>query len=246
VTLVVVGSAFDLSGAHRQQRRGVIQRLNLALFVHAEHERTIRRCEVEANDVAHLLDKERIATQPEGSELCGAREKARQMRLTVDWLRPPALPMPRVDQCVAAWGWLSSVRVKTRSTCLSLSLRGVSGRGSSTSRMANGPCIRRATGPICSYRRLQGLQLRNPVKLVYVSDVRLRAYFAAFRWPAQRLLCAAAIRARASGLIVRFFGMALDVPASFLPALPDSFARINFACWRRAIWRCQFRSVWVQ
>jgi len=50
----------------------------------------------------------------------------------VDWLSPQALAMSRVDQCVAASGWLSSVRVNTRSTCRSLSLRGVPGRGSSS------------------------------------------------------------------------------------------------------------------
>jgi hypothetical protein len=55
------------------------------------------------------------------------------MRLIVDWLSSVALAMSRVDQCVAASGWLSSVRVSTFSTCRSLSLRGVPGRGSSSS-----------------------------------------------------------------------------------------------------------------
>jgi hypothetical protein len=55
------------------------------------------------------------------------------MRLMLDWLSPQALAISRVDQCVAASGWLSSVRASTCSTCLSLSLREVPGRGSSNS-----------------------------------------------------------------------------------------------------------------
>ncbi len=63
---------------------------------------------------------------------CGASEKARRMRLMLDGLSPRVLAISRVDQCMAVSGWLSSVRAKTNSTCLSLSLREVPGRGSSS------------------------------------------------------------------------------------------------------------------
>ena len=56
---------------------------------------------------------------------CGWREKARQMRLMLLWLSPVAWASERVDQWVAACGWVSRVRARTRSTSASLSLRGV-------------------------------------------------------------------------------------------------------------------------
>ena len=50
------------------------------------------------------------------------------MRLMLLWLRPVAWARERVDQCVAACGWLSKVRASTRSTAASLRRRGVPGR----------------------------------------------------------------------------------------------------------------------
>ena len=63
---VIVGSPLDLAGAHGQQRRGTIQRLYLALLVHTQHQRTVRRREIEADDVAYLVDEQRIAAELEG------------------------------------------------------------------------------------------------------------------------------------------------------------------------------------
>jgi hypothetical protein len=37
MAFVVVGAPFDLTGPHGQQRLRAIQRLNLALFIDAEH-----------------------------------------------------------------------------------------------------------------------------------------------------------------------------------------------------------------
>jgi hypothetical protein len=44
------------------------------------------------------------------SERCGCRPKARQIRDTVDCDRSISLAVARVDQCVAFFGVLSSVR----------------------------------------------------------------------------------------------------------------------------------------
>ncbi len=52
VPSVVVSAAFDLSRTHGQQRRGAVQRLNLALLVHAQDQSAVGRVEVEADDVA--------------------------------------------------------------------------------------------------------------------------------------------------------------------------------------------------
>ena len=46
----VVGAAFDLSGAQGQQRRGAVQRLNLALLVHAQHQGAVGRVQIEADE----------------------------------------------------------------------------------------------------------------------------------------------------------------------------------------------------
>ena len=62
---------------------------------------------------------------------CGCRAKARQMRLTVVWLRPERWAMDRVLQWVASLGVDSSVSVITRSTSSSVTARGRPLRGSS-------------------------------------------------------------------------------------------------------------------
>jgi len=54
---VIVAATFDLSGAHGQQRCGAIQRLNLALLVHTQHQGAVGRVEVEADDVADFVDE---------------------------------------------------------------------------------------------------------------------------------------------------------------------------------------------
>ncbi len=53
------------------------------------------------------------------------------MRLMVAWLRPAAWAIPRVLQCVAPRGVLSSVRTTTCSISSSVMVRGAPGRGSS-------------------------------------------------------------------------------------------------------------------
>ena len=63
---------------------------------------------------------------------CGLSPNARQMRLIVARLRPLACAIERVLHCVAPRGSDSSVRVTTRSTSASLTVRGVPGRGSSS------------------------------------------------------------------------------------------------------------------
>ena len=52
---IVMSHAFDVTQAHRQHGLGAVQGLNLAFFIDAEHQSVIRRVQVEADDVAHLL-----------------------------------------------------------------------------------------------------------------------------------------------------------------------------------------------
>jgi len=54
---IVVRAALNLSGAHGQQGRGPVQCLNLALFIYAQNQGTIRRVQIQADDIPHLLDE---------------------------------------------------------------------------------------------------------------------------------------------------------------------------------------------
>ena|SRR5215471_7651221 len=57
VSSVVVASAFDLTGPHRKNRLGTVQRLDLRFFINAEDQRFIRRIQIQSDDVANFLDK---------------------------------------------------------------------------------------------------------------------------------------------------------------------------------------------
>jgi hypothetical protein len=60
VPLVIVRLARRDTGRQRQNRFGPIQRLHLAFFIHSQHNGAIRRIEVQAHDVPHLLHKLRV------------------------------------------------------------------------------------------------------------------------------------------------------------------------------------------
>ncbi len=79
---VVVRDAFDVPQPHRQHRLGTLQGLYLALLVHTQHQRMIRRIQIQADDVAHLLDEERIGGELEA--LGAMRLQAEQRHVAVD------------------------------------------------------------------------------------------------------------------------------------------------------------------
>src|SRR5260370_21230789 len=110
----------------------------------------------------------------------GCSEKARQMRLMLLWLSPVAWARERVDQCVAACGWLSRVRASTRSTATSLKRRGVPGRGPSSK-----PSRRRRTkrcrhlqtvAPVTCTRRATSVLLRPSAHSSRMRARRARAW----------------------------------------------------------------------
>ena len=49
-----------IAGHHLQSRLRAIQGLNMALFVHAQHQSPIGRVQIQPDDVAHLLNEQRI------------------------------------------------------------------------------------------------------------------------------------------------------------------------------------------
>ena len=78
---VVVGRLLRQPGAHRQDRRGPVQRLDLGFLVDREHHRLLRRVQIQADDVADLGLQLRV-----GGEL---------ERLAPPRLQTPFAPDPR-------------------------------------------------------------------------------------------------------------------------------------------------------
>ena len=66
VAQVVMRDAFEVAHAHRQDRLGALQGLDLALLVDAEDQRLVRRIEVEPHDIAHSIHEERVVRELEG------------------------------------------------------------------------------------------------------------------------------------------------------------------------------------
>ena len=89
--------------------------------------------EVEPHDITPFSMKRGSADSLKVSVRWGCSAKARQMRLTVLWLRPERRAMDRVLQCVASFGVVSRVSVTTLSTSASVTVRGLPGLASSTS-----------------------------------------------------------------------------------------------------------------
>jgi len=63
---VVVRPPFGDARHHRQDRLFAVQGLDLAFLVEAENKRPVGRREVKADDIAHLVDEQRITRQLEG------------------------------------------------------------------------------------------------------------------------------------------------------------------------------------
>ena len=123
-----------------------------ALLVDAQHDRALGRVEVQPDDVAHLLDEQRVLGQLPMLDAMRLQPERppdpRDRRLASD---RPRSAIWRVDQCVPpSGGAVSSVLTITSSTCSSLIFRGRPGRGSSSSpssrARANRPRQRRTVG----------------------------------------------------------------------------------------------------
>jgi hypothetical protein len=79
---VVVSAPFRLVEAHGQQRRGPVQRLDLALLVDADHDRVLWRVEIQTDDIADLRFQLRVVENLNVSTRCGCRPQSRQIRAT--------------------------------------------------------------------------------------------------------------------------------------------------------------------
>src|SRR5262245_24833242 len=129
---VVMGAAFGLARAHRQQWLRAIQRLDLRLLIGTQHEGAVRRIQVEPDDIAHLLHKERVLRKLEGFRPMRLQAEGAPDATDRALAQPQRAAIARVLQCVASRGLASSVSVTICSTCPSLMWRGAPGRGSSS------------------------------------------------------------------------------------------------------------------
>jgi hypothetical protein len=75
VALVVMAAPLDLPRPHRQQQLSAVERLDLRLFVDAQHQGAVGWVEIEPNNVAHLVDKQRV------------EDSVRDARLFASWHR---------------------------------------------------------------------------------------------------------------------------------------------------------------
>jgi hypothetical protein len=66
-----VRPAFDLPGPHWEQGLRLVQRLDLRLLIDAEDECAIGRRHVQADDVAHFLDKKGSFDSVKAAVRCG-------------------------------------------------------------------------------------------------------------------------------------------------------------------------------
>ena len=80
VTLVVVGHRAASAALHRQSRLGPVERLNLALLVHAQDDSILWRVKVQPNNVGQLLNKPLVFREFEGLGPVRLKPMASQMR----------------------------------------------------------------------------------------------------------------------------------------------------------------------
>ena len=139
VALVVVRHRPRAARIDRQAFLRAVQGLNLALLVDAQHDRVLRRVEVQPTTSTSFsancgsLESLKVLTR------CGCRPLAFHTRCTIDGDVPSSAASVRVLQCVAAGGF-SVVVLRTISAASRAVLAGRPPRGASFSMPAR-PCL---------------------------------------------------------------------------------------------------------
>ena len=131
VTLVVMAAPLDLTGPHRQHGLAAVERLDLGLLVHTQHDGMLGRRDVEADDIAHLCHEMRVGRELERLRPMRLQTEGAPVRCTLETDSPLSFAMPRELQWVASFGRLSRVFTMVASMRASSIVRGVPGLGSS-------------------------------------------------------------------------------------------------------------------
>lgn len=101
------------------------QRLDLGLFVNAQHHRRVGWVQIQPDDIADLVDNCGSVDNLKSSIRCGFNPNVRQIRDIAVWFKPTLAAIDRVDHCVdPSSGVVSNVATITRSTISSVILRG--------------------------------------------------------------------------------------------------------------------------
>ena len=58
--MALMSALFHLAGPHRQERLHAVQRLDLRVFIDAEHRRMRRRVQIQPDDIPHLPNEQRV------------------------------------------------------------------------------------------------------------------------------------------------------------------------------------------
>ena len=106
---VIMGAALSNSRRQRQHRLRAVQGLDLALLIHTKHHRLGRRLEIQAHDIADLLNEQRIGGELERFASMRLKPKRSPHGLTVLCETWSFLASSRVLQCVASTGRSFSV-----------------------------------------------------------------------------------------------------------------------------------------
>src|SRR6266498_4544269 len=99
---VAVRATFGYARHHRQDRLLAIECLDLALLIDAEDKGSVGRGKVKADDIAYLVDEQRIVRQLE--RLATMRLQAERHPHPAVWEKPVSAAIERIDQCVASTG----------------------------------------------------------------------------------------------------------------------------------------------
>ncbi len=75
MTHIVMGMPLHLPRTHGQKRLCAVERLDLALLVDTQYDRSLGRIEVKPDDITHLFDKQRIGRELECAGAMGLQTK---------------------------------------------------------------------------------------------------------------------------------------------------------------------------
>ena len=110
MTHIVMGMPLHLPRTHGQKRLCAVERLDLALLVDTQYDRSLGRIEVKPDDITHLFDKQRIGRELECVGAMGLQTKRR----TVGTVRNPSKLVAASRPCPARMTPFSSIKIGTR------------------------------------------------------------------------------------------------------------------------------------
>src|ERR1700731_362206 len=110
VTHIVMGMPLHLPRTHGQKRLCAVERLDLALLVDTQYDRSLGRIEVKPDDITHFSTNSGSVESLNVSVRWGCRPNAFQMRCIVEGASPTVLAIARKLQCVASAALASRAR----------------------------------------------------------------------------------------------------------------------------------------